>query len=168
MQTEEILANIKEHLLRQDETLAVAESVTSGHLQATLSLAQDAMKFFQGGITAYNLGQKARHLWVEPVHALSCNCVSEKVATQMALGASKLFGSQWGIGVTGYAAPDPEHDIEELFAYYAFSHNRRIVHAERINCEKRGIAEVQKFYTQYVLESLTHQFQLMNDLVTDN
>jgi nicotinamide mononucleotide (NMN) deamidase PncC len=71
---------IKDYMLRSNQTVSVAESVTSGHIQAALSRAEFAMKFFQGGITAYNLGQKYRHLQVEPIHAQFTNFVSERVA----------------------------------------------------------------------------------------
>jgi nicotinamide-nucleotide amidase len=51
-------------LMKKKNTIAVAESVTSGNIQAVLSLAKDATAFFQGGITVYNIGQKCRHLLV--------------------------------------------------------------------------------------------------------
>ena len=56
-------------LKKKKETLAIAESVTAGVLQFALASITDASQFFQGGITAYNLGQKCRHLLVEPIHA---------------------------------------------------------------------------------------------------
>ena len=58
-------------LIKKKNTIAVAESVTAGNLQAVFSLAKDATAFFQGGITAYNIGQKCRHLLVEPTHAIN-------------------------------------------------------------------------------------------------
>jgi nicotinamide-nucleotide amidase len=61
-----IIQSIGNILIERQQTVAVAESVTSGHIQSTLSTAADAARFFQGGITTYNLGQKSRHLHVEP------------------------------------------------------------------------------------------------------
>lgn len=55
---EDIVNDIKDLLADRKETLSVAESVTAGHLQAAFSSALEATKFFQGGITAYNAGQK--------------------------------------------------------------------------------------------------------------
>lgn len=63
------LTTIHNLLYRKQETIAVAESVTSGLLQLTLAQAEKAAEFFQGGICVYNLGQKCRHLAVEPIHA---------------------------------------------------------------------------------------------------
>ena len=76
------LKKIGKKLIEGKYTIAVAESVTSGILQFALSSIPDASKFYQGGITAYNIGQKYSHLKVEPIHALSVNCVSQKVAVE--------------------------------------------------------------------------------------
>jgi PncC family amidohydrolase len=102
-------------LYERQQTVAVAESVTSGQLQTFLSLPDHAMDFFQGGITAYNLGQKTKHLNVDPIHAFACNCVSEKIAETMARNVMTQFNSDWGIGITGYASPVPEKNIEDLY-----------------------------------------------------
>lgn len=97
-------------------TIAVAESVTSGLIQNALSQATDATKFFQGGITVYNLGQKSRHLNVEPIHAEDCNCVSELVSETMAQEVAQKFSANIGIGITVYAAPVEELGVKEVFA----------------------------------------------------
>ncbi len=99
---EEIINNIKDILITEQQTLSVAESVTAGHLQAAFSSAVEASKFFQGGITAYNAGQKCRHLNIEPIHALDNDCVTEQVACEMASQVNKLFISDYGIAITGY------------------------------------------------------------------
>ena len=139
-------------MLKKNQTLAVAESVTSGHLQAAFSLADGATDFFQGGITAYNLGQKARHLKVDPIHALYSNCVSDRIAEEMALQALSLFSSDWAIAITGYAAPIPELDIRNLFAYYSIAFKNKIVLSKKITAGNVGIYEVQVFYTETVLK----------------
>jgi nicotinamide-nucleotide amidase len=115
------LTAIRKVLIQNKQSLAVAESVTAGQLQTAFSFAEKAMEFFQGGITTYNIGQKARHLHVDPIHAATCNCVSEKVAAEMAINVCSMFSSDWGIAITGYASVVPEEQIFELFAYYAIS-----------------------------------------------
>ena len=83
---------IRQHLVQTKQTIAVAESVTAGHLQAALSSGEEASHYFQGGITAYNAGQKTRHLNIEPVYAIAVNCVAEKIAAR--LGTALDFGSR--------------------------------------------------------------------------
>src|SRR3569623_1090178 len=132
---EKSIEQIKNYLLSNHLTIAVAESVTSGHIQAALSTATDARKFFQGGITAYNIGQKSRHLIIEPTHAIECNCVSGQVAETMASNICKMFVSDIGIALTGYAAPVPERGIEQLFAWLSIVKQGKVVLTRKITTE---------------------------------
>ena len=160
MYNSQIIESIKEKIVAQNQTLSVAESVTSGHLQAAISLASEASRFFQGGMTAYNLGQKARHLHVNPIHATSCNSVSEIIADEMALNALKLFSSDWSIGITGYASPLPELGIKDLFAFYAIAFRSEIIHRGKVESEDLGALKVQIHYANHVLKALNNCLQL--------
>ena len=123
---DQVLNSIKEILANRKETLAVAESVTCGILQTAFGSATDASLFFQGGITAYNLGQKSRHLHINSIHAEGCDCVSDTVAIEMAVGVCSLFSSHWGIAVTGYSTLDPEIKMDQPFAHFAIAHKGNI------------------------------------------
>ena len=147
-------------MLKHGETLAVAESVTSGALQCALSLADQAMNFFQGGITAYNLGQKARHLKIDPIHAVACNCISERVATEMAANVCNLYSSQWGIGITGYATKVPEEGVTTLFAYYSLAYRGEPLHGAKLFAKDAPAAEVQQWYVHSVLEDFADFLKL--------
>lgn len=149
----DLVNSIKDMMMKREETIAVAESVTSGLLQAGLSQAVDASKFYQGGITAYNIGQKYKHLNVEPIHALNCDCISEKVASDMALNCCALFKSHWGLGITGYASIVPEQD-NDLFAYCAIAYNKKIVLKEKIEAKEAEPFRVQLFYMRTFLSKL--------------
>jgi len=141
-------------LKNNNQSIAVAESVTSGLLQAAFSNADSASLFFQGGITAYNIGQKSRHLLVEPLHAIECNCVSEKIAQQMSKHVCDLFLSDYGIGITGYAARVPEKNIYNLFAYYAISFNKKVLKSGKILTNAEEGLHAQLFYINDVLVKL--------------
>ena len=146
--------NIKSKLVTKSETVAVAESVTAGLLQSALSSADGALEYFQGGMTTYNLGQKARHLLVEPIHAESCNCVSEKVAQQMATHVTRVFQSDWGLAITGYASPSPESG-NKLFAYFAIVKNDRVLVSGILNSTADSFNKVQLEYVNNVIEELS-------------
>jgi nicotinamide-nucleotide amidase len=145
---------IKEELVKRKKTLAVAESVTSGFLQAAFSSANEASRFFQGGLTAYNAGQKSRHLNIEPIYALESNCISESVTEAMAIEISKLFLSHIGIGITGYAAPVPELDVHQVYAYYSISFEGRTVATKKITSHKTDSVDVQLDYTNQVVAAV--------------
>ena len=131
----------------------MAERVTSGLLQVFFSNIPDASQFFQGGITAYNLGQKYKHLNVEPIHAQKYNCVSPLVTQQMAIEVCKLFNSDWGIGVTGYSTPVPESG-NRLFAHYAICYKGVIHVSGMVKSAKVSPAKVQQVYTDVIIEQL--------------
>ncbi len=114
-------------------TLAVAESVTCGLVQARIGAVSGASEYFLGGMTAYSLEQKVKLLGVDRAHAKKVNCVSREVAEQMARGACALFGSDLAVATTGYAEPfdlaqgrpSPANGIEQPFAWWALCHRRR-------------------------------------------
>lgn len=151
-----IIHSIRDILMSKHQTLSVAESVTSGNIQAAISTATQASLFFQGGITVYNAGQKSRHLGVEPIHALQVDSVSDQVARQMALGANRLFMSHYSVAITGYASPMPEKDINELYAYYAVAYDQKIIASKRVGIGMKETAEAQVEYTRFVLTELNN------------
>lgn len=116
-------AELKDLLLRPPRlTLAVAESLTCGHVQALVGATSGASEYFLGGITAYSLEQKVRHLGVDRAAAERVNCVSAGVAEEMARGVCGLFGSDLGVATTGYAEPVPDTGIVHPFAFWALAH----------------------------------------------
>jgi nicotinamide-nucleotide amidase len=147
------IEEIRNRLVSLGETIAVAESVTAGLLQAALASAENASQFFQGGITAYNIGQKALQLNVEPIEALACNCVSEKTTSEMALNICIRFRGHWGIGVTGYATPVPESS-GKVYAWYAIAHRGKLIEASRINGTKSSPLSIQLQFVEVILARL--------------
>jgi PncC family amidohydrolase len=153
-----LIDDIGNKLKEKSQSIAVAESVTGGLLQAAFSNAKEASFFFQGGITAYNIGQKCRHLLVEPLHAIECNCVSELIAQQMSKNVCNLFLSDYGIGITGYAARLPEKNVNDLFAYYAISFKDKILKSEKMKADTDEGLDTQLFYCNSV-------FKILNELL---
>ena len=156
-----IIDQVKEMLTLKQLTLSVAESVTSGHLQAAFSSATEASKFFQGGITAYNAGQKCRHLNIEPIAALEDNGVSEKVACEMATQVNNLFISDYGISITGYATKMPEKGIDNLYAFFAIAYKQKVVTVKKISSSKEESVDVQIDYTIRVIKEFENHLTLI-------
>lgn len=107
---------LKTIMVEHDLTLSVAESLTSGNIQAMIGATSGASDFFGGGLTAYNIYEKIKHLNVDWAHAAKVNCVSQRVAIEMAKGVSSSFSCDIGIGTTGYAERPP--DVAP-YAYFA-------------------------------------------------
>jgi PncC family amidohydrolase len=148
----EIISGIEERLKNQRQTVAVAESVTAGFLQAAFSQMKEAMHIFHGGMTVYNIGQKTRHLRVNPIEALNTNCVSELVASQMASEISFQFLSDWGIACTGYASPVPELGVQQTYVLYAFYKNDKAQSTGKIQGCHANAFEEQVYFANEILK----------------
>ena len=113
-------AQLKKLMLRRPRlTLAVAESLTAGHLQAHIASVSGASAFFLGGLTAYTLEQKVALLGVDRTVAKKDQCVSQRVAVEMAYGAMRLFDADVGAATTGYAEPNRAAGVKHPMAWWA-------------------------------------------------
>ncbi|MGE9314377.1 CinA family protein [Niabella sp. CJ426] len=136
---------IKKFCIQNGETIATAESVTSGAIQFMLSTAKEAQQIYQGGITVYNSAQKAIHVKADPVYAEKVKGVSSELSTQLARSACTLFRSQIGIGITGFATPVPEEGINEVMAYVSIMRNGALLVNEKLVPKSKGPAAQWEF-----------------------
>ena len=139
-------------------TLAVAESLTSGRLQAKIGAISGASTFFLGGITAYSIEEKVRHLGVDRLEATAVNGVSSRMAEQLACGACRLFGSDLGVATTGYAEAYPEQKVKEPFAWWGLARRRPDgdfeVSSGRVDCPGLSRVDVQECVAEAALGAL--------------
>jgi nicotinamide-nucleotide amidase len=152
-------SELKELMLRPTRlTLGVAESMTCGWIQTRIGAVPGASEFFLGGLTAYELDQKVRHLGVDRAHAASVNAVSPEVADQMALGACVFFKSDLSLATTGYAEPSLEQGVQEPFAFWALAQVRNgaptVVKRGRIDCGVSSRVQAQRHVADTVLSEL--------------
>jgi nicotinamide-nucleotide amidase len=139
-------------------TLAVAESLTSGRLQARIGAIPGASEFFLGGITAYSIDGKVSHLGVDRAEAAAVNSVSARVAEQMARGACVLFGADLGVATTGYAEPSAERHVAEPFAWWGLARRQPgggyDVASGRVDCPGMSRVDVQERVAGASLDAL--------------
>ena len=140
-------------------SLGIAESLTCGHVQARVGAISGSSEFFRGGITAYTVDQKVKHLGVNRAAAQRVYAVSVEIAAQMARGACALFDSDLGIATTGYSEPAPKKGIEEPFAWWALVHVRRrrtvMLRTGRVECPGEARLHVQAIVADAILAELT-------------
>ncbi|WP_432084241.1 CinA family protein [Streptomyces sp. WAC 04229] len=98
-------ADVVRLLTVRGETLAVAESLTGGMVASELTSVPGASKAFRGSVTAYATELKREILGVDAALLASRGAVDAQVAAQMAAGARKILGADWGIATTGVAGP---------------------------------------------------------------
>lgn len=163
-------AELKELILRAPRlTLAAAESLTCGHVQAQIGSVSGSSEYFLGGLTAYSLAQKVRHLGVDRTAARRVNCVSTDVAEQMACGVCVLFGSDLGVATTGYAEPSKADRVIDPFAYWALAHRAKrgrrfiAIRTGRVECPGEKRTDVQAMVAAAVISELVAYLRSLSD-----
>lgn len=117
---------IKDSISAIDGKISVAESLTAGILQNKLGEISGISCCFEGGVTAYSLDSKVKMLNINREHAKSVNCVSERVAIEMARGAQNLFNTNIALSTTGYAEAYPCENVDTPYAYIALAFNNEV------------------------------------------
>lgn len=161
-----ILDYISECLITNNETISVAESVTSGMLQLAFSQMPNASMFYKGGITAFTLSEKVRLLNVEQREAENCDSVSENIAQTMALNVAKMFESDWSIATTGYCTP-VRNSTYSVFAHYSMAYKGEIILSKRLELHPITQAlDAQLYYAEFILGCF--KSELNNLLILNN
>lgn len=94
-------------LAARGQTLAVAESLTGGLLAATIVDVPGASRVFRGGLVVYASDLKIRLAGVPAELVAERGVVDPDVAAALADGVRERCGTDWGLGTTGVAGPDP-------------------------------------------------------------
>jgi nicotinamide-nucleotide amidase len=108
-------------LQSRGQTLATAESLTSGLIAATLAGVPGASAVLRGGLAAYATDVKTSVLGVDPALVDRYGVISRQCAEAMADRAVTLFGSDWAVASTGVAGPDSQegHAVGTVFVAVA-------------------------------------------------
>ncbi|MFW5929440.1 MAG: CinA family protein [Halobacteriota archaeon] len=108
-------------LLRdRGESLATAESATSGLVSALVTEVPGSSDYFDRGVVTYSYEAKMMELCVDREALDSEGAVSAEVARQMAAGVRDVSGSTWGLSTTGVAGPSGE-PVGLVFVGVAFA-----------------------------------------------
>ena len=102
------LEQVHRMLVEQQQTVAVAESVTGGLLAAALTSTAGASASFRGGLVVYATDLKARLAGVPEGLLAEHGAVAPQVALELARGVRSRLSASWGVGVTGVAGPQSQ------------------------------------------------------------
>lgn len=95
-------------LADRGQSVASCESLTGGLVGATITAIPGASAVYRGGLITYATELKAHLAEVDRVTLERHGAVSAQTARQMALGAARVCGADWGLATTGVAGPDPQ------------------------------------------------------------
>ena len=87
-------------------SVACAESCTAGRLSETFAAVSGAANWFRGGLVAYQMPVKRRHLGVRVA-----SMFTEECAIEMARGAAAMFGADVTVSTTGVVGDEPEDGV---------------------------------------------------------
>lgn len=100
---ENLSAVIGKLLLKNNQTLAVAESFTGGTVAQRIVGVEGASDYFKLGIVAYSTEMKISLLGINKDLIDQYTVYSKEVAIEMAKRVREIAGTDWGIGTTGLA-----------------------------------------------------------------
>jgi nicotinamide-nucleotide amidase len=104
----EQLESLHRMLREQQQTVAVAESLTGGLLAGALTSTPGASASFRGGLVVYATDLKSRLAGVPEDLLAEQGAVAAQVALELARGVRSRLSASWGVGVTGVAGPEPQ------------------------------------------------------------
>ena len=104
-ETADLAGVVLDQVRRGRHTLSVAESCTGGMLGARLTAIPGSSEVFVGGVIAYSDPVKTRLLDVPQATLDQHGAVSEQAVRAMAEGATRRFGTDCALAVTGIAGP---------------------------------------------------------------
>ena len=87
-------------------TVSTAESCTGGEIAHMLTTVPGSSAYYKGSVIAYANSVKIQLLDVKEDIIEKEGAVSEKVVKYMALGARKLFKTDYSLAISGIAGPD--------------------------------------------------------------
>ncbi|KGR86490.1 competence/damage-inducible protein A [Lysinibacillus odysseyi] len=93
-------------LVKNNLTIAAAESLTAGLFQATLAEIPGVGTALAGGVVTYTEQAKIEQLGISVEIIKEHSVVSSECAAAMAFNVREKFGTEIGVGLTGAAGPD--------------------------------------------------------------
>ncbi|MDQ1095945.1 MULTISPECIES: CinA family protein [Chryseobacterium] len=146
-----LLNFINDMLTTEHETVSVAENITSGLLQFSFSQMRNASTIFKGGFTYANNGVHAPEIFNEQPD-ITGDSSDMPIAERMALNISRIFRSDWGIGVHGNLISD---GLKTIHAHYCLSYRNEVVLSKTLELHpKTSAMSAQMYFTEFILGCL--------------
>jgi len=125
---ETVIAQI---LKATNKTIATAESCTGGRIAHTITSVSGSSEYFKGGIVAYSNQAKINTLNVKNETVEKFGAVSQQVVEEMAIGAVKLFDTDYAIATSGIAGPTGGTDEKPVGTTWIAVANKNTVVAKK-------------------------------------
>ena len=92
-------------LIDKNKTISTAESCTGGNIAHLITTVAGSSAYFKGGVVAYANKIKENVLCVSKSNIDNYGAVSKQVVEEMALGALRLYNTDFAVATSGIAGP---------------------------------------------------------------
>lgn len=121
------LKNLIAILKNKKESLAVAESCSGGYLSYLLTKISGSSKVFKGGIVVYSLEAKNKFFKIPYPLLKKTQGVSSKVASLLAKRVKKVFKSDVGVSLVGFAGPESKKGVKAGTVFMAVADKNGVI-----------------------------------------
>ena len=104
--SEELEEAVGKLLIKNNQTVSVAESCTGGYLGHLFTKVSGSSAYFMGGILSYDNSVKINQLGVKSETINTYGAVSEQTVIEMSENVRKLMGTTYGLATSGIAGPN--------------------------------------------------------------
>ncbi len=130
---EESLEMVIGKLLKSNKkTVSTAESCTGGEIAHLLTSIPGSSAYYKGSIIAYANSVKTQLLGIQEYTIEKQGAVSEGTVKEMAIGARKLFITDYAVATSGIAGPDGGTEIKPVGTVWI-----AVASENEVICEKR-------------------------------
>lgn len=150
----QVINTIKDQCMRNYESIAVMEHITSGCLQMLLGSVSQAGQYFSGGITVPTDDQLRMQLAVAPLHPDNKSETNLALTIEMARKVARQFNSEIGIAVSG-CAQHTGNPFEPSYA--AIVRLGKVIYAEKLIPRSGSPDAISIEYAQRVVNVLAEK-----------
>lgn len=144
-------------LTARGQSVSVAESLTGGLVAAALVTVAGSSAVFRGGVVAYSPQIKEDLVGVPREVIDTHGVVSDEVARALAEGVRRRCGTDWGIGTTGVAGPEPHGGQSPGVVWLAVSGPEdEVARRYRFSGDREHIRAASVERVLYLLDGLLH------------
>ena len=104
--SEELEEAVGKLLIKNNQTVSVAESCTGGYLGHLFTKVSGSSAYFMGGILSYANSVKIDQLGVKSETLITYGAVSGQTVIEMSEHVRKLLGTTYGLATSGIAGPN--------------------------------------------------------------
>lgn len=121
-----VINTIANRLIEKNLRLAVAESLTGGHISDAITNLPGSSRFFEMSVVSYSSHSKSEVLGIGGSIIKKFGMISEETAIAMARAIADLSDAEISLSTTGVAGPEPMEGKDVGLVYMAVSVNGRV------------------------------------------